>query len=236
VVTIDVQALKRLAAHQAVEEIRDGMVLGLGSGSTAEQFIAELGTRVGRGRRVLGVPTSERSAALARSHGVPLTTLDEHPRVDLTVDGADEIDPSTLTLIKGGGGSLVREKLVAAVSERVLIIADESKLVGRLGEHHPVPVAVLPFGWHAAVERITALGASVTRRQAAGETTPFVTNDGLHVLDCQFGPISDPARLASEIKAQLGVVEHGLFIGLADRALIASEAGVRVLEPLAPRR
>jgi len=223
--------LKRLAAHRAVEEIRDGMIVGLGSGSTAEQFIAELGTRVGRGPRVLGVPTSERSAALARGHGVPLTTLDEHPRVDLTVDGADEIDPDTLTLIKGGGGSLVREKLVAAVSERVLIIADEGKLVGRLGEHHPIPVAVLPFGWQAAAGRLTALGAGVTRRQAVGETTPFVTNDGLYVLDCQFGPISEPARLASEIKALLGVVEHGLFIGLADRAVIAGASGVRILEP-----
>ena len=231
----DAQALKRLAAQRALEAVRDGMVVGLGSGSTAEQFIVELGARVSGGLRVLGVATSERSAALARTHGVPLTTLDEHPQVDLTVDGADEIEPTTLALIKGGGGSLVREKLVASASIQEIIIADESKLVRTLGERHPVPVAVLPFGWQTTAGRLAHLGGSVTPRQAAGDTAPFVTNDGLYVLDCRFGPIADPDGLAAEIKAQLGVVEHGLFIGLAHRALVAGADGVSVIEPEAAR-
>jgi ribose 5-phosphate isomerase A len=224
----DVGALKRLAAQRAAEYVRDGMVVGLGSGSTAELFVDELGERVRRGLRVVGVPTSGRAAARARAAGVPLTTLDEQPRISLTVDGADEIEPETLALIKGRGGALVREKMVAAVSEREIIIADDSKLVRTLGERQPVPVAVLPFGWQATAARLARLGCSPTLRRRPGESTPFETDDGLYVLDCPFGPIARPGHLAAEIKAQLGVVEHGLFVGLAHGALVAGSDGVRV--------
>lgn len=226
----DAEDYKRVAARQALEYVHDGAVLGLGSGSTAELFLAALGERVRGGLRVLGVPTSNRAAKLAETYGIPLTTLDEHPRVAVTVDGADEVDPRTFGLIKGRGGALVREKLVAIVTGREVIIADESKLVQTLGERQAVPVAVVPFGWQGTAGRLSRLGATVALRHRGSSPAPFVTDDGHYVLDCRFGPIRDPHRLASEIKSVVGVVEHGLFLGLAERVVVAGSEGVRVLE------
>ena len=221
-------ARKRTAASRALEEVRDGMVVGLGSGSTAELFVTELGERVSQGLQVRGVPTSARVATLARAVGLPLASLEEHPRLALTVDGADEVEPSSLAVIKGRGGALLREKLVAMATDREIIVADDSKLVRTLGERQPVPVAVIPFGWQATARRLERLGCRAELRRA--DDGPRVTDDGLFILDCSFGTIPEPHRLAHEIKALVGVVDHGLFIGLVDRVLVAGEDGVTVLD------
>jgi len=221
--------LKLAAARQALDLVQDGMLLGLGSGSTAELFVQALGQRVAAGLRVAGVATSDRVAELARQHGVPLIESDDLPRLALTVDGADEIEPGTLGLVKGRGGALLREKLVASASDRLCIIADDSKLVGTLGEKVPVPVAIVPFGWQRTVERIARLGGTPVLRQAG--PGPYVSDDGLYIADCRFGPIAEPARLGEALKELTGVVEHGLFLGLAWRALVASPTGVMTLEP-----
>ena len=224
-------ARKRAAARRALEEVRDGMIVGLGSGSTAELFVVELGERVGEGLRVLGVPTSERVAGVARAVGIPLTTLDEHPRLALTVDGADEVEPRTLSALKGRGGALLREKLVASATDREIVVVDDSKLVRTLGERQPVPVAVVPFGWQATARRLERLGCRAElRRDGEDRAAPRVSDDGLYILDCHFGPIPEPHRLAQEIKSLVGVVEHGLFIGLVDQVLVAGDDGVAVLD------
>ena len=221
--------LKQAAAREALDLVQDDMVLGLGSGSTAELFVEALAGRVATGLRVRGVATSRRVAELAQRHQIPLIDGERLPRLDLTVDGADEIEPRTLGLVKGRGGALLREKLVAAVSDRVCIIADDSKLVGVLGEHLPVPVAVVPFGWQQTAERVARLGGVPTLRQDGSQ--PFVSDDGLYILDCRFGPIVQPARLSEALKETLGVVEHGIFLGLAWRAIVAGASGVTVFEP-----
>jgi ribose 5-phosphate isomerase A len=217
--------LKRAAALGALDLVRDGMVLGLGSGSTAEIAVAELGRRVRGGLRVVGVPTSRKVAALAERVGVPLTCLDERARLDLTIDGADEIDPHTFNLIKGRGGSLLREKLVAVATDLEIIVADDSKLVATLGERRPLPIEVVRFGWRQTGRTIERLGCRAELREVEG--SPFISDEGHYILDCHFGPIAEPESLAREIKAIVGVVEHGLFIGLANRLIIASPAGVR---------
>jgi ribose 5-phosphate isomerase A len=231
--TVDVEAQKRAAARRATEYVRDGMVVGLGSGSTAELFVAELGARVGNGLRVRGVPTSERTAALAAAAGLALTSLDEVPRLDLTVDGADEVEPSSLALVKGRGGALVREKLVAAATDRVVIVADQSKIVPTLGLGHPVPIAVVPFGWRQTADRLRPLGGQAELRRRP-DGSPFRTDDGHAILDCRFGPIAEPARLAGDIKTIVGVVEHGLFVDLADWVVVGGPDGATVLERSAP--
>ncbi|MGE3270941.1 MAG: ribose-5-phosphate isomerase RpiA [Chloroflexota bacterium] len=225
----DADTLKRKAAAEAVLQVQDGMVLGLGSGSTAELFLAAVAERVRSGLKIVGVPTSKRVAELAHQHGLPITPLEDVTRIDLTVDGADEILPAGLDLIKGRGGALLREKLVAMASERLFIVADDSKLVKQIGELQPVPVAVIPFGWRQTAERLRALGSEPVLRLHDG--APFVSDDELYILDCHFGPIADPAALGSAIKAQAGVVEHGLFLGLAHRAIVASSTGITILEP-----
>ena len=219
-----VTSLKRAAALAALAEVQSGMVVGLGSGTTAEIFVAELGRRVVDGLQVVGVPTSERVAALARQHHVPLVSLDERPHVDLTVDGADEIEPHTLSLIKGHGGSLLREKLVAVASTREIIIADASKLVARLGARAPLPVEVVRFGWRRTATALERLGCQALLRQTV--SGPFVSDEGHHILDCHFSSLNDPAGLAVAIKGLTGVVEHGLFIGIAVRAYVAASTGV----------
>ena len=204
------------------------MVLGLGSGSTAEIWLAELAARVGEGLRVVGVPTSRHVERMAAELGVPLTSLDTHEHLDMTVDGADEVEPHTLGLIKGRGGALVREKLVARATDQEIIIVDDGKLVSTLGEHEPVPVAVVPFGWRHTARRLERLECRWSvRTQTDGSV--FVTDDAHYILDCAFGPIADPERLAAMIKATLGVVEHGLFLGLAKRVIIAARDGLQVL-------
>jgi ribose 5-phosphate isomerase A len=220
--------LKRSAAEAALAFVEDGMRLGLGSGSTAAHFVRLLGERVAKGLRVVGVPTSRETEALARQAGIPLATLDGIAELDLDVDGADEIGPS-LALIKGGGGALLREKIVAAASKRMIVIADASKQVQALGAH-PLPVEVVTFGLSAttrAVESAAAelgLSGRISLRQNGGK--PFITDGGNHVLDASFGRIPDPEALANRLAGIPGVVEHGLFIGLADLALVASPAGI----------
>lgn len=229
----DADKLKHAAAAKAVDFVRPGMRLGLGTGSTAKHFVALLGERVRGGLDVVGVPTSEATRADAQRHGVPLTTLDDTPALDLTVDGADEIAPD-LSLIKGGGGALLREKIVASASARMIVIADASKYVPVLGRF-PLPIEVVRFGVAAtqraveAVARATGCVPSAPLRRTR-EGHAFVTDEGHLLLDAAFERIPDPASLACRLAAIPGVVEHGLFIGLAHIAIIAGADGVRIVE------
>ncbi len=217
---------KRLAAERAVEFIQPGMVIGLGSGSTSSFVVRELAALHGEGKlaNVVGVPTSLETESLARSLGVPLTTLEEHPVLDLAIDGADEVDPD-LCLIKGGGGALLREKIIAQASRRVIIVVDAGKLSPRLGTRWPVPVEVLPFGWHSQALFLEGLGARVTRRDTR-DGAPYRTDQGNFILDCHFGPIARPAELAAKLEARAGLLEHGLFIGLTSELIVAGPQGV----------
>ena len=218
-------AQKRAAAEVAAAMVEDGMVIGLGTGSTASFAIAALSRRVREGLRILAIATSERSAAQARSGGIPLTSFAEHLRLDLTIDGADEIERGSLNLIKGLGGALLREKIVAAASAKLVIIADEPKLVSGLGGTAPVPVEVVAFGWETTAERLGRLGANPVLRMAPGGGV-FQTDGGNLILDCHFGLITDPARLEQDLSGTIGVVETGLFIGMATTALVATPGGV----------
>ncbi len=226
-------ALKRAAATRALDFVQPGMRLGLGTGSTARQFVIVLAERVREGLAVIGVPTSEETRADAERLGIPLTTLDDTPALDLTVDGADEIAPD-LTVIKGGGGALLREKIVAAASARVIVIADDSKWVPVLGRF-PLPIEVVPFGlaatWRAveaAAQAAACPGPAVLRRTREGHA--FVTDGGHFILDAALERIPDPRALATRLAGIPGVVEHGLFIGLVDTAILAGAGGVRVVE------
>jgi len=209
---------KEAAARASLRFVKDGQVVGLGTGSTAAFFIKLLGEQVKHGLRIRGIPTSDRSGELAMSLGIPLTTLDECQEIAVTVDGADEVDPH-LRLIKGGGGALLREKIVASATRQVVVVADASKQVARLGKF-PLPVEVIKFAEALVAKRITALGADVTLRRDAGGN-PFVTDENNHILDCRFGEIRDADRLARELSEMPGVVEHGLFIGMASVVLFA---------------
>jgi len=218
--------LRKLAAERAVELIEPGMVVGLGHGSTAilaVQRIAEL-LKEGKLSDVIGVPCSSQVEEAARNLGIPLTTLEEHPGIDLTIDGADEVD-GNLDLIKGGGGALLREKIVAQASRREVIVVDESKLSPALGTHRALPVEVIPFGWQSQALYLESLGATVILRKDNNEKT-FVTDQGNLILDCGFGPIANPQGLAEALNARTGIVEHGLFLGLATDLIIADAEGV----------
>ena len=230
---MDVEAQKRAAAAAAIELVRPGMRLGLGTGTTARFFVELLGERVRAGLKILAVPTSEATRIQAQQLGIALTTLDEAPELDLTVDGADEIAPD-LNLIKGGGGALLREKIVASASARMVVIADESKWVSMLGRF-PLPVEITPFGaavTRRAVERIAAEagcpGPAPVRQTPSGHA--FVTDGGHWLLDAQVQRISDPERLAARLSSIPGVMGHGLFIGIARTAILAGSAGVRIVE------
>src|SRR5262245_35357721 len=232
-VAMDVEAQKRAAAAAALEFVRPGMRLGLGSGSTAKHFVELLAERVRAGLDVIGVPTSEATRADAERLGVPRTSLDEMPELDLTIDGADEI-AADLSLIKGGGGALLREKMVASASARMVVIADESKWVSALGRF-PLPIEVVPFGLAATRRNIDAAtgsagcsGAAMLRRGRDGHA--FVTDGGHWILDAALERIADPGSLADRLDRIAGVVEHGLFIGLAHAAVVAGASGVRVIE------
>lgn len=226
------ETLKREAAARAVALVQPGMKLGLGTGSTARHFVALLGERVRAGLDIIGVPTSEATRIQAEQEGIRLTTLDETPHLDLTVDGADEFD-TQLRLIKGGGGALLREKIVAAASSRMVVIADSSKRVDKLGRF-PLPVEVVPFGLGATQAAVTALAAHfgnsgpVTLRKAG--SAPFITDSGHYILDIAFGAIEQPEALAAALNMIPGVVEHGLFIGLCQTAFLATDKGVETLE------
>ncbi len=229
---MDARQLKIEAARVALSNVEDGMRLGIGTGSTAEEFVRLLAARIGEeGLSVTGVPTSERTAELCRALGVPLATLEELPELDLTIDGADEVD-ARLSLIKGGGGALLREKIVAAASARMVVIADSSKVVETLGRF-PLPVEVNPFGLRATQIAIAGAAARLGLEgplalRMAGDA-PFVTDGGHYIIDASFGRIPDPQALSDALHAIPGVVEHGLFIGLADIAIIADAGGVKTL-------
>lgn len=221
-------AFKKQAAEKAVEQVQSGMTVGLGTGSTAVHAVRRIGQLLAAGslQRIIGIPTADVTAREAERCGVPLGTLEDHPVVDITIDGADEIDPH-LNLIKGLGGALLREKVVAAASRRFVVVADDRKLVDQLGTRAPVPVEVIPFARRTAGNYLTSLGARVVERQRDGER--FVTDEGNLILDCYFEGIADPRGLAQLIRAQPGIVEHGLFLSLATEAIVAGTNGVFTL-------
>ena len=224
------EALKRAAALRAAEWIRDGMVLGLGTGSTVYYLLEEIGAQRSRGawKGIVGVPTSERTAELARRFGIPLATLGERSELDLTIDGADEVDPD-LDLIKGLGGALLREKVVATASETVVIAVDETKRVGKLGTRAPLPVEIDPFTLAVHDAFFASLGATPKLRRA-DDGEPAVTDGGNYLVDCHFpGGIDDLARVEQRLDSRSGVVEHGLFVGLADYVVVGTRTGVDVL-------
>ena len=215
---------KQTAAHAAVALVQSGEVVGLGSGSTATHVVRFLAERIrNEGLRVVGIPTSQQTRKLAEQLNIPLTTLDQTQQIDITLDGADEIDHD-LNLIKGGGGALLREKIIASASRRLIIVADSTKTVARLGKF-PLPVEVIPFAQILIERRIGALGAQVSLRRGADDN-PYVTDEGHHILDCRFGEIANPSELAGKLRAFPGVVEHGLFIGMAEMALVGKDGGV----------
>jgi ribose 5-phosphate isomerase A len=209
---------KEAAARASLQFVKDGQVVGLGTGSTAAHFIKLLGERVKNGLRIRGIPTSVKSGELASSLGIPLITLDQCQEIDVTVDGADEVDPQ-LRLIKGGGGAMLREKIVASATKQLVIVADASKQVAVLGKF-PLPVEVIRFAQALIRKRVAALGADVTLRMGA-DGQPYVTDENHHILDCRFGEIRDADGLARELSDMPGIVEHGLFIGMARVALFA---------------
>jgi ribose 5-phosphate isomerase A len=216
---------KEAAGRAAAQLVRDGEVVGLGTGSTAYFAVVALGERVKAGLKIIGIPTSVQTRDLARAAGIPLTTLDEHPEIDITIDGADEVDPR-LNLIKGGGGALLREKIVASASKKMTVVADSGKIVAALGKF-PLPVEIIDFARVVIEKKIAALGATAKLRTEP-DGKPFVTDEGHHILDCSFGRIDDPPVLARALNEMPGVVEHGLFIGLAK--LVVVGRGDRVEE------
>ena len=226
---MNIDDLKRQAAEKAVEFVRSGMVVGLGTGSTAVHATRAIGRLLGNGRltNIIAIPTSEQTARDAKEYGIPLTTLKEHPIIDVTIDGADEIDPQ-LNLIKGLGGALLREKIVAASSRLMIVVSDDRKLVQQLGTRSPLPVEVIPFAEQPVSTFLASLGANVVKRKQ--NSVPFITDEGNIILDCHFDHILQPAQLAITISSQPGVVEHGLFLGMASQALIASANGIQILK------
>jgi ribose 5-phosphate isomerase A len=222
------EAEKEIAGRAAAKLVNDGEIVGLGTGSTAYFTILALGERVKAGLRIIGIPTSVQTAELARAIGIPLTTLDEHPEIDITIDGADEVDPR-LNLIKGGGGALLREKVVASASKKMVVVADSAKVVPMLGKF-PLPVEVITFARAVVEKKIAALGGSPKLRTKP-DGGPFVTDNANQILDCSFGKIADPPALALALSNIPGIVEHGLFIGLASLALVGRGDRVEELLP-----
>ncbi len=221
------QAAKLAAAQYALRFVEPGMTVGLGSGSTATLFIQLLGEQVKQGLKIRGIASSQDSENLARSLGIPITDFDHHSTIDVAIDGADEVGPR-MALIKGGGGKLLREKIVASASKRFIIVADESKLVAQLGVF-PLPIEVIPMAVPLVVTQLEELGFTPRIRQTKTGSGPYITDEGNILLDCSSAGIVDPEETAAEIRAIIGVVEHGLFLGMAERALIAGEDGVHDL-------
>jgi len=224
---------KELAGRAAAQLVTGGQIVGLGTGSTAYFAVVALGERVRAGLQIIGIPTSVATADLARKLGIPLSTLDQHPEIDVTIDGADEVDPK-LRLIKGGGGALLREKIIATASKKMIVVADSSKLVPALGKF-PLPVEIIPFAQAVLQKKISALGAACRLRLRA-DGSPFVTDEGHHILDCSFGRIADPPALAQTLSDMPGVVEHGLFIGVARMAMIGKGNAVVEVRAVSARR
>jgi ribose 5-phosphate isomerase A len=227
--TSELDRLKAAAAAVAAALVEDGMIVGLGSGSTAALAVSILGRRVSDGLRIIGIPTSEQTDREARRLGIPLSTLAEHDHIDVTIDGADQVEVGRLNLLKGRGGSLLREKIIASASEQLIIVIDETKLVDRLGVQGSVAVEVVPFAWHATARKLQGLGASLARRTTR-EGQPFITDGGHYILDCAFGAIDDPEHLQRQLDGTIGVVEHGLFLGMASRVVVGGSQGVHVLQ------
>ncbi|MEO8025653.1 MAG: ribose-5-phosphate isomerase RpiA [Bryobacteraceae bacterium] len=224
----DSNSLKRAAGDAAAAYVEDGMVVGLGTGSTAKFAVDAIGKRVAAGLRIVGIPTSERTAEQARSLGIPLATLGDYTEVDITIDGADEVELGTLHLIKGHGGALLREKIVASASKRLIIVADESKLVEKLGGNFPIPLEVAPFGWQATALHLAPLNANPALRFKE-DGQPYVTDGGHYILDCAFGIIQDPVDVARKLDSIVGLVDHGLFLGMATEVLVGGSDGVRTV-------
>lgn len=222
------EELKRLAAERAVQFVESGMLLGLGSGSTVFYALRRLGERIRAGEltNIIGVPTSTVTEVRATEFGIPLTTLNDYAELDLTIDGADEVAPD-LNLVKGRGGALLREKIVAAASRRLVIIVDDSKLVDKLATRMPVPVEVIPFSWRIHATYLSNLGARPELRRT-GNGQPYVTDSGHYILDCHFEGIDDPHALSATINAPPGIVENGLFVDMTDTVIIASEEGIQI--------
>jgi len=219
--------LKELAAREAVKYVEDDMIVGLGSGTTATIAIKLLGEKVKEGMTIIGIPTSKESERIAESVGIPIGELLAHPPIDLTIDGADEVDPN-LNLIKGLGGALVREKIVASHSNLEIIVADDAKMVERLGQKAPVPVEILKFAHEATISKLEKLDCACKLRIRHDQ--PFVTDNGNLIVDCRFKMIEDPKRLESAINLIPGVVDNGLFLGMADKVIVASNEGIRIME------
>lgn len=217
---------KAAAARKSLEYIHDGMVVGLGSGTTATFVIQLIGEQVGKGLKIRGIPTSSASGALAESLGIPLTTLDDVDAIDVTIDGADEVAPG-LQLIKGGGGYLLHEKIVAAASKRLVIVVDEHKKVAELGRF-PLPVEVIQFAARPVKKQLEAMNAHPTLR-CGSDGRPFLTDEGNFIFDCSFGRIPNPPATARALKSIPGLVEHGLFLGMASLAIVAAASGIEVL-------
>lgn len=227
----EILALKELAAKGAVEHVKDGMVIGLGSGSTASIAIRILGERVKQGLKIVGVATSKESERLGESVGIKIGELKDYPEVDLTIDGADEVDPQ-LNLIKGLGGALVREKIVATHSKVEIIVVDDSKLVAFLGQKSPLPVEIVKFAHEATARLLGKFGCEPVLRSNAGK--PFVTDNGNYIVDCRFSRIENPQKMEMEINLVPGVVDNGLFVCLADKVIVASKDGIKTLEKKKP--
>jgi ribose 5-phosphate isomerase A len=226
---------KQAAADAALALVEDGMVLGLGSGSTAALFVSSLARRISENRlKIVGIPTSLQTERQARELGIPLATLADEPQIDLNVDGADEVVPGTLCLIKGHGGALLREKIIASVSNRMAVVADETKVVDHLGSLVAVPVEIVPFAWEATQLKLQGLGARPSLR-LRGDGQPYVTDGGHYIMNCAFGPMENPKDIADRLDHVVGVVEHGLFLDFATQALIAGQGGVRILTKDPPR-
>jgi ribose 5-phosphate isomerase A len=224
----DSNGLKRAASESAAALVHEGMIVGLGSGTTAAMAVEALGRRMREGLHFTGIPTSESTAALAKQLGIPLTGLAEISQIDMTIDGADEVELRTLNLIKGHGGALLREKIVASVTKKMVIVVDDSKVVRHLARKFPVPAEVVPFGWEVAARKLSELGAQPTlRRNTDGK--PFISDGGHFILDCAFPPTVAAEILAKELDHVVGLVEHGLFIGYAREVHVASAAGVNIL-------
>lgn len=232
-----IEQAKKKAALEAVKHVKDGFVVGLGSGSTAAYAIEEIGNRIKREKiHVLGVPTSYQAFMLAVKCGVPITTLEEHPTLDLTIDGADQIDQE-LNLIKGRGGALAREKIVASASKKLIIVADESKMVKILGENnHPVPIEALPFAAPILMQKIKEKGGKPTLRESMGKVGPLITDNGNVIIDVDFGLIRSPAKLENELKRFPGIVETGIFVKMTDIAYIGKPTAVEKIERKNVRR
>ena len=222
------EELKKLAGEEAVKHIEDGMIVGLGTGSTIEYTLRKLGELVKNGLKIQGIPTSVHTKKIAKEENIPLTNLEENPEIDVTIDGADEVD-SNLNLIKGGGGALTREKIIAYHSKKVIIVVDDSKIVKALGIDFPLPVEVIKFSWEVTKKALEEFGCNVKRRIVMGDE-PYITDNGNYILDCEFERITEPSELEKEINCIPGVVENGLFVDLVDEVIAGGKQGIVTLD------